>query len=90
LKKILDKFNPDIVGITAYTVNVNTVKRLFKEIKTWNPEVFTVIGGHHATVSPEDFINPYIDLIVMGEGFFPSEILLIVLKEKKGLMGFVE
>lgn len=70
LKKILDKFNPDIVGITAYTVDVNTVKGLFKEIKTWSPKVFTVIGGHHATVSPEDFINPYIDLIVMGEGVF--------------------
>ena len=27
-----------------------------------------VVGGHHATVMPEDFVSPYIDLIVMGEG----------------------
>ena len=29
-----------------------------------------VIGGHHATVAPEDFVSPSIDLIVMGEGIF--------------------
>jgi radical SAM superfamily enzyme YgiQ (UPF0313 family) len=59
---------PDVVGITSYTVHVNTVKRLFEQIKAWNPQVLTVVGGHHATVVPEDFLSPSIDLIVMGEG----------------------
>ncbi|MBU0494347.1 MAG: cobalamin B12-binding domain-containing protein [Chloroflexi bacterium] len=26
-------FNPDIVGITAYTVHVNVVKKLFEQVK---------------------------------------------------------
>ena len=30
LKKVFDEFKPDVVGITAYTVNVNIVKTLFK------------------------------------------------------------
>jgi len=68
LGRVLADFRPDVAGMTAYTVNVNTVKGLFSEIKRWNPEVFTVVGGHHATVSPEDFLSPDIDLIIMGEG----------------------
>jgi radical SAM superfamily enzyme YgiQ (UPF0313 family) len=67
---ILRDFCPDVVGITAYTVHVNTVKKLFKEIKEWNSKVLTIIGGHHATMIPEDLLSPFIDLIVMGEGVF--------------------
>ncbi len=70
LSQVLHEFAPDVVGITAYTVHVNTVKGLFDTIKAWNPEVLTVVGGHHATVMPEDFATPSIDLIVMGEGVF--------------------
>jgi radical SAM superfamily enzyme YgiQ (UPF0313 family) len=70
LPRVLDEFSPDIVGITAYTVHVNTVKGLFDTIKAWNPGVLTVVGGHHATIVPDDFATPSIDLIVMGEGVF--------------------
>jgi radical SAM superfamily enzyme YgiQ (UPF0313 family) len=67
----LEDFRPDIVGFTAYTVHVNTVCRLAREVKMWSGEVLTVIGGHHATVSPADFCVPEIDLVVMGEGIEP-------------------
>jgi radical SAM superfamily enzyme YgiQ (UPF0313 family) len=70
LPDVLAEFCPDVVGITAYTVHVNTVRRLFEQIKRWNPEVLTVVGGHHATVAPEDFLSASIDLIVIGEGVF--------------------
>ena len=70
LSRVLQEFSPDIVGITAYTVHVNTVRGLFDTIKDWNPKVLTVVGGHHATIVPEDFASPSIDLIVMGEGVF--------------------
>jgi radical SAM superfamily enzyme YgiQ (UPF0313 family) len=70
LLEVLATFPPDIVGITAYTVHVNTVKRLFERIKNWNSQVLTVVGGHHATVVPEDFLHSSIDLIVAGEGVF--------------------
>ncbi len=68
LSQTLAEFDPDIVGITAYTVHVNTVKSLFSEIKQWKQEVLTVVGGHHATIMPEDFNFPSVDVIVMGEG----------------------
>jgi len=70
LRYTIERFNPQIVGITSYSVHVNSVKKLFERIKTLNPSILTVIGGHHATIMPEDFLSPSIDLIVMGEGVF--------------------
>jgi radical SAM superfamily enzyme YgiQ (UPF0313 family) len=64
----LEEYAPDIVGITGYTVHVNSVKRLAERVKGWNPEILTVVGGHHATVAPADFDVPEIDLVVVGEG----------------------
>ena len=87
LKGVFDGFRPDVVGITAYTVNVNIVKGLFREIKRWNPEVFTVVGGHHATVSPEDFLSPDIDIVVMGEGVFVFRELIRRIEKKEGFEG---
>ncbi|MDH5202565.1 MAG: B12-binding domain-containing radical SAM protein [Nitrospirota bacterium] len=92
IKKVFDEFKPDVVGITAYTVNVNIVKALFKEIKAWNPEVFTVIGGHHATVAPDDFLDSSIDLSIMGEGVFAFQELMRRLEKKEkfdGMKGIV-
>ncbi len=70
LHQVLENFCPDVVGITSYTVHVNTVRSLFDRIKKWNRQVLTVVGGHHATVLPEDFLSPAIDLVVLGEGVF--------------------
>lgn len=68
LRKILCNFQPQVVGITAYTVHVNVVKNIFKEIKKINRKILTVVGGHHATVSSCDFLDENIDIIVIGEG----------------------
>ena len=70
LDDVLQRFSPAVVGITAYTVHVNTVRNLFKIIKAWNPKVLTIVGGHHATIMPDDFISEDIDVIVLGEGVF--------------------
>jgi radical SAM superfamily enzyme YgiQ (UPF0313 family) len=67
----LSAFQPDVVGLTAYTVHVNTVKRLGRHIKAVGPAILTVVGGHHATILPEDFADPGIDLVVAGEGVVP-------------------
>jgi hopanoid C-3 methylase len=68
LARVLAEWAPDVVGITGYTVHANTVRRLFEQVRAWNPRALTVVGGHHATVVPEDFLSPSIDLIVRGEG----------------------
>ncbi|MFC1585488.1 cobalamin-dependent protein [Fibrobacterota bacterium] len=49
LSKKLDCFKPNLVGITAYTCDVNTVKRILQYVKQYDRNITTVIGGHHAT-----------------------------------------
>jgi radical SAM superfamily enzyme YgiQ (UPF0313 family) len=68
VEQTLEEFRPDVVGITGYTVHANRMKLLAERAKTWNSEVLTVVGGHHATVAPRDFESPHIDLVVVGEG----------------------
>ncbi len=76
LQAVLHNYQPEVVGLTAYTVHVNTVKRLVQQIKSFNPEIVTVVGGHHATILPEDFHTPFINVIVTGEGVFPFRELI--------------
>ncbi len=87
MDEALNSFKPDVIGITAYTVHVNVVKRLFDKIKKINPEIFTVVGGHHATVRPEDFVIPSIDLIVIGEGVFTFKEVVARLDTKRDMDG---
>ena len=62
------KVRPDVVGLTSYTNQVNIVKKMAARLKLLNPDVFIIVGGHHATVSPFDFNEPSIDVVVIGEG----------------------
>lgn len=61
-------FQPDIVGITGYTIHRNIIKDIAAQLKQLQPELFVVVGGHHATICPTDFNDPHIDLVVIGEG----------------------
>jgi radical SAM superfamily enzyme YgiQ (UPF0313 family) len=70
LDETLKEFSPDVVGTTGYTIHVNICRGLLKRVKDFNPHILTVIGGHHATISPESFCEKYIDVIVMGEGVY--------------------
>jgi radical SAM superfamily enzyme YgiQ (UPF0313 family) len=68
LARVLADFQPDLVGATALTTEVYAAQDVFREVKRIHPETFTVIGGHHASLLPEDFLQPYVDAIALGEG----------------------
>ena len=87
LDAALHNYQPEVVGLTAYTVHVNTVKRLCQHIKALNPEIITMVGGHHATILPEDFYTPFIDVIVAGEGVFPFQEVILRLEKNLALSG---
>lgn len=61
----LDKFQPDVVGLTALTCEANTAIRLAGEVKQ-KSRASVVIGGNHATYSPEYFNRPEFDYIAVG------------------------
>lgn len=71
LESTVEQFQPDIVGVTAYTVHVNPALDICRRVKSASPAIRTVIGGHHATVRPQDFCRPQVDLVVAGEGVSP-------------------
>jgi len=64
------RFQPQVVGITGYTSQLNIIRNMTRNLKAAFPELRIVVGGHHATVSPNDFNVPTIDAVVIGEGVF--------------------
>ncbi|MBI5566380.1 MAG: cobalamin B12-binding domain-containing protein [Chloroflexi bacterium] len=64
----LQRLRPDVIGASAQIVQTYSARRVLKTAKEFNPNILTVLGGHHATLCPEEFNAPYIDAIVLGEG----------------------
>jgi len=68
LAKTLVSFAPDVVGTTSMTTDAYQAKAVLRAARCIRPEALTVVGGHHPTLSPEEFDEPYVDIIVQGEG----------------------
>jgi radical SAM superfamily enzyme YgiQ (UPF0313 family) len=68
LERRLKSFRPDIVGTSCYITGVNEVIKLCRTVKDWNPGCLTVVGGVHASLAAEDFLDPSVDCIVLGDG----------------------
>lgn len=86
-EEVIREFKPDVVGFTGYSVHVNNVIKLAKKTKDINVAIRTIVGGHHATVSPKDFDTPEIDFIVRGEGCGVISDLICTKKEIDKIMG---
>lgn len=68
-ESVMRTYAPDIVGFGGYSNQAGNVKRLAQLAKEINPKVFTLVGGVHATIVPEDYRLPgVIDLVIRGEG----------------------
>jgi len=75
LDEQLTSFEPDLVGVTAFSMHVSAALAVCARAK----EVLgcqTIAGGHHATFLPEDFFKPQVDFVVSGEGVAPFRELL--------------
>ena len=65
---ILDEI-PDIVGITARTIDLPSAHMITEIIKKNNPKIITVIGGPAATIQPDKTLhNLSVDFAIRGEG----------------------
>ncbi|MBU1235972.1 MAG: B12-binding domain-containing radical SAM protein [Gammaproteobacteria bacterium] len=80
-------FRPQVVGLTAYTSQLNIVKDIATRLKAMFPELRIVVGGHHATVRPEDFNTPDIDVVVIGEGVFALREIVRAIEAGDGFLG---
>jgi hopanoid C-3 methylase len=69
LPRVLEEFQPDFCGINcSFTIDVYQAREMAATIRKWNPRVPVFVGGHHASLSPEDFYCSDIDGVAVGEG----------------------
>ncbi|MDB5081965.1 MAG: Radical superfamily enzyme YgiQ, family [Chloroflexi bacterium] len=83
LDMTLNEFAPDVIGVTAYSMHILSALKICLRAKQLLPGCHTVVGGHHATLLPEDFFEPQIDFIVCGEGVRPFRVLLTSLENNR-------
>jgi len=70
LEDILNRFQPQIVGITSVTMTFDNAVQIAKDVKQINPDIVTVMGGPHVSFCAEETMESYpeVDIIVKGEG----------------------
>ncbi len=85
LDQMLRRYQPDLVGITGYTHEAAAIKDLARLTRRVLPKATLVVGGHHATVAPDDFNLPEIDLVVRGEGCGPFRAIIDALSNNRPL-----
>lgn len=80
-------FEPDLVAFTGYSHESSEVKNLAALVRLYRPGARVVVGGHHATVVPDDYDLPCIDAIVRGEGCGPFAAILARAERGEALTG---
>jgi radical SAM superfamily enzyme YgiQ (UPF0313 family) len=76
------EFEPDVIGFMCTTGVHKHVMEMAKALKR-NLDFISVFGGHHPTFVPEILNEPYIDVVVKGEGEGAFEDLLNNLRDAK-------
>ncbi len=86
LKKILNTYKPDIVGLTAYMNGVVSAQQVVKFIKE-NSKAYTIIGGAHASTLPKETLQDcsYFDFVVVGDGEYVMLDLIKTLEKGSNL-----
>lgn len=87
LEGALRAFCPNMVGLTALTPEVYGARAVIERVKAFNCEIFTVVGGHHATLLPQDFFMPQVDAVALGEAELMFSELVRAVGDGGGLTG---
>ncbi len=83
--RIISEFEPDIVGISALTLEAPALYQIASFVKTVS-DIPVIAGGPHATSAPEEVLkNKDIDIAVIGEGEITFKELLDNLSKGEGI-----
>jgi anaerobic magnesium-protoporphyrin IX monomethyl ester cyclase len=83
--KEVDKFNPQVVGLTVNTLFCGFAYDLIRELKKKKVVVFA--GGPHATLLPEEVLKQGADIAIRGEGEETVTELMEYFAGRQGLEG---
>ena len=68
LRKGIEKYRPDVIGISSNTMYMKYVKTIMREIKS-EYGLPVVLGGHHASIYPDEAIKlADCDAVCIGDG----------------------
>jgi len=89
LKKSLNEFKPDVIGITTTSLFMRYVRQTIEEIrKEYSQTVPIVLGGYHATLNPDSSIaESGVDAVILGEGEYILADYLDALSKGESLEG---
>lgn len=69
LEEYIKRYSPKLFCITAVTSQIHIIYKLAEAVKKIDPSIFVVLGGHYATLSPQNAIEmDAINAICIGEG----------------------
>ena len=70
LKRKLDAFQPDLVGVTSMTPTIQSTLESTRVAREACPDATIVVGGPHATFMDKQILNDEasVDVVVRGEG----------------------
>ena len=68
LREKIEIFQPDVIGVGCLTAGYYECVNLLETIKDIDPNIISVVGGHHPTIMPQDFVGASTDFMVIGEG----------------------
>lgn len=85
--KWIRKYQPDVVGIGAFTQEIINAAKTAKEIKNYDKDIKIVVGGPHASALPLETLNEFesIDITVHGEGELTFYEILNALERNESL-----
>ena len=90
LHRHMAEFRPEVVGVTAVTMNYPMSSDILRLCKRFDENVITVIGGPHVTFCAQQTLKeaPWIDIVVRGEGEY-TMLDIVSGKELPGIEGVV-
>ena len=67
VRQAMEKAPPDLVGVTTIASEFDAALDILRAAKAVDPAVMTVGGGLHATLCPDAFDDPAVDVICTGD-----------------------
>ena len=70
IESYLKNIRPDVVGVTSVTMNFKNAIRIIKDVKKFDTNILTIMGGPHVTFCGDKTLITYpdLDVVVSGEG----------------------
>lgn len=88
LERIFKNFDPQVVGMTAFSVCLVDVLKVARVAKSINKNIHVCIGGPHNFIFPSETLGySDVDSIVIGEGEYVFAELIRQLKKGKAIGG---